>query len=305
MMLILLYISKSKGGPVGKSLVRAIAFAMALGAWSSATYAAGLGKLNVVSSLGQPFRAEIDLVSVKKDEAASLTVKLASPDAFKQADLPFTAYVSGLKLSVEKRPNGDAYIKVVSYQPLNEPFIDFLVELSWTSGRLVRAYTALVDPPTITDTEAAKPAPEVKAAPTAPEPKAEPAPVKPAPGAIEAAPTEAAPSASVPAAAVAPKPMAAGDIKVKRGDTLEKIAHAHKTADVSLDQMLVLLYRNNAEAFVGKNMNRLRSGQIITVPQGDQIAPVTQSEAVNVVKVQAADWRGYRDRVAAIERVAE
>ncbi len=295
MMLILLYISTSKGGPVGKSLVRAIALAMALGAWSAATYAAGLGKLNVVSSLGQPFRAEIDLVSVKKDEASSLAVKLASPDAFKQADLPFVAYVSGLKLSVEKRPNGDSYVKVVSYQPLNEPFIDFLVELSWTSGRLVRAYTALVDPPTITDTEAAKPAPEVKAAPAAPEPRAEPAPAKPAPGAVEAAP-----SASVPATGSTPKPITGGEVKVKRGDTLEKIAQTHKLADVSLDQMLVLLYRNNAEAFVGKNMNRLRAGRVLRLPDATEVAAVTAADAHKEVRVQAADWNAYRERLAAV-----
>ena len=300
MMLILLYISKSKGGPVGKSLVRAIAFAMALGAWSAATYAAGLGKLNVVSSLGQPFRAEVDLVSVKKDEASSLAVKLASPDAFKQADLPFTAYVSGLKLSVEKRPNGDSYVKVVSYQPLNEPFIDFLVELSWTSGRLVRAYTALLDPPTITETEAAKPAPEVKAAPSAPEPKAEPAPAKPAPGAIEAAPTAAAPSASVPATGSTPKPMTGDEVKVKRGDTLEKIAQTHKLADVSLDQMLVLLYRNNAAAFVGKNMNRLRAGRVLRLPDATELAALTPADAHKEVRVQAADWNAYRERLASV-----
>lgn len=301
MMLILLYISKSKGGPVGKSLVRAIAVAMALSAWSSATYAAGLGKLNVVSSLGQPFRAEIDLVSVKKDEGASLAVKLASPDAFKQADLPFTAYVSGLKLSVEKRANGDPYVKVSSYQPLNEPFIDFLVELSWTSGRLVRAYTALVDPPTITEAEAAKPAPEVKAAPAAPEPKAEPAPAKPMPGTVEASPgdvTAPAPAAS-PATEPTSKSAGGGEVKVKRGDTLEKIAQAHKTADVSLDQMLVLLYRNNADAFVGKNMNRLRAGKILRLPDAAEIAALSPADARKEVRVQSADWNAYRERLAA------
>ena len=298
MMLILLYISKSKGGPVGKSLVRAIAFAMALGAWSSATYAAGLGKLNVVSSLGQSFRAEIDLVLVKKEEASSLAVKLASPDAFKQADLPFTAYVSGLKLSVEKRPNGDPYVKVSSYQPLNEPFIDFLVELSWTSGRLVRAYTALVDPPTITDVEAAKPAPEVRAAPPAPEPKAEPAPAKPAAGAIEAAPAERAPAAA--SASTPPAKSATGaEVKVKRGDTLEKIGQAHKPADVSLEQMLVMLYRDNADAFVGKNMNRLRAGRILRLPDSAELASIAPADAHKEVRIQAADWNAYRDRLAA------
>lgn len=302
---------------MGKSLIRAAAAALLLSVLSFAAQAAGLGRLTVLSSLGQPFRGEIDLVSVKKEELASLTARIASPDAFRQADLPFTAYVSNLKLAVEKRPNGDLYVKVSAAQPLNEPFIDFLVELAWTSGRLVRSYTALVDPPAVGDEKsdtaqaepaAAAPAPAAEPASKAAEPATE---VKAsAPPAVEAAPLPAEPKsepAPAPAEAAAPAPAPAkaaasegiSDYKVKRGDTLAKIARANRPADVSLEQMLVLLYRDNPDAFDGKNMNRLRAGRVLRLPDATEVGSVSADEARKEVKVQAANWNAYREKLAA------
>lgn len=319
---------------MGKSLIRSAAAVSVLLMASALSHAAGLGKLTVVSTLGQPFRAEIDLVSVKKEELSSLAAKLASPDAFKQADLPYTSYVSNMKLALEKRPNGDPYIRVTSFQPLNEPFVDFLVELSWQSGRLVRAYTALVDPPVVSDAQEGK-APEVKAAPveSAPVAAAAPAPAEPnmvaetpkpveQPSAASVNPpvvTEPAPAAAeMPAAAPAmesatpapaPQPTekprapeaAIGpiDVMVKRGDTLAKIARAAKPEDVTLEQMLVLLYRNNPEAFAGKNMNRLKAGKVLRLPEQSQYESVSSGEAKKVVRIQAANWRAYREKLAA------
>ena len=178
---------------MGKSVIRAAAAALVLSVAFNSADAAGLGRLTVLSSLGQPFRGEVDLVAVKKDELASLTARIASPDAFRQADLPFTAYISNLKLTIEKRPNGDPYVRVTAAQPLNEPFIDFLVEVNWTSGRLVRAYTALLDPPAVTETAAE--APPVVAAATVEPPVAQPAakiepPAEPQPKSVPA-PVEA------------------------------------------------------------------------------------------------------------------
>ena len=330
---------------MGKSLIRVVATVAALLMCSASAYAAGLGKLTVISTLGQPFRGEIDLVSIKKDELASLTVRMASPDAFKQADLPYTAYVSNLKLSIEKRANGDSYVKVSSYQPLNEPFIDFLVELGWTSGRLVRAYTALVDPPIVTDAEASK-APEVKPLPPPAEAKAEAAPAQPAPPPAPPAPpaevqppvAEAAPAPApepepVPQAAepAPPEPAAAqrdegikvpepavqtgvtkaapagpraastgSEVTVKRGDTLSKIAKANLTEGLALEQMLVLLYRENPDEFAGKNMNRLKVGSVLRLPDESSVVDMSPQDARKEVRVQAANWNAYREKLAAV-----
>ena len=84
---------------------------------------------------------------------------------------------------------------------------------------------------------------------------------------------------------------------VKRGETLAKIAASVKPEAVTLEQMLVNLYRSNPDAFDG-NMNRLKTGKILRVPEQEQIASTGQSEAVKEIRVQAADWNAYRQKLA-------
>src|SRR6266849_1690900 len=103
----------------------------------SNAHAAGLGKLTVLSSLGQPLRAEIELNSVSKDDAGALVAKLASADAFRQANIELNSMLMSLRFAIEQR-GGQQLIRVTSVQPINEPFIDMLLELAWTNGRLVR-----------------------------------------------------------------------------------------------------------------------------------------------------------------------
>lgn len=305
-------------------MIRAAAAALTLLTVTPGAYAAGLGRLTVLSELGQPFRGEVDLVSLKKDEIASLVARMGSPDAFRQADLPYTAYVSNLKVSVEKRPNGDPYVRISAPQPLNEPFIDFLVELSWTSGRLVRAYTALVDPPVVKDETETASAPEVKTAPPPLDMQVQPAPeasaAAPAPtestgrkqkSAAKAAKNGARTAASTPAepaaeAMASPGTQGGGEYgPVKRGQTLAQIARETRPADATLEQMLVLLYRNNPGAFEGKNMNRLRTGQVLRLPTPSEIAALPPAEALQEFRVQSSDWKAYRSRLADAASVGE
>lgn len=109
--------------------------------------AAGLGPLTVLSSLGQPLHAEIDLLSVQKEDLASLSVRLASPDAYQKAGLRYTGTVTGVALHIDKRPNGQPYIKIISTRPANEFVVSVLVDFSWASGRLMRGYDVPLDPP--------------------------------------------------------------------------------------------------------------------------------------------------------------
>ncbi|HMN83134.1 MAG TPA: fimbrial protein FimV, partial [Burkholderiaceae bacterium] len=109
--------------------------------------AAGLGRLTVQSALGQPLRAEVEITSLSREEAQSLAVKLASPDAFKQAGLEYSPTLSQLRFAIDRRPDGRALVRISSAQPLNEPFVDLLVELNWATGKFVREYTFLLDPP--------------------------------------------------------------------------------------------------------------------------------------------------------------
>lgn len=255
--------------------------------------AAGVGRLSVLSALGQPLNAEIDLVSVEKDELATLSARLASPDAYKQANLQYGPALVGLRLSIEKRPGGQPYIKVTSTRPVNEPFIDLMVEINWASGRITREYTALIDPPGYAPAPAPVAVPETR-----------PAPVPQAPAAA-AVPTPArAPAARRPAVTA---PTAASGKEygpVKRGETLFNIAGDVKPEGVTLEQTLVGLYRSNPDAFEN-NMNRMKSGKILRVPEKDELSAVPQREAMKEYRAQVSDWNAYRGKLADAAGMAE
>lgn len=246
-------------------------------------HAAGLGGLSVQSGLGQPLIAEIDLVAARGDD---LNVRLASPDAYRQANLQYNSGVTGLKLSIEKRSNGQSYIKVTGNRPINEPFVDLLVELTWSGGKLSREYTALLDPPGYGQQAAVA---AVPVTPAAPESRPITAPAVPA---AALAPSSAAPS-------MAPaSPTAQEYGPIARGETLGKIAASLKPEGVSLEQMLVGLYRNNPDAFIRNNLNLVKSGKILRVPDAQELAAVSQGEARKEYQTHVSDWRAYSGRVA-------
>ena len=245
--------------------------------------ALGLGKLTVNSALGQPLSAQIELTSAAKEELDSLAARVAAPSLYSQNNLNYPGALSRARVSVERGANGEPYLKITTQQPVSEPYLDLLIEINWASGRVVRDYTFLLDPPGST----------MIAAPVEP--------VAPLRTGV-APPQRTAPSAAAPASA----PRATGEgYTVKRGDTLSKIANENLPSTATLDQMLVALFKNNADAFDGKNMNRLRAGAIITIPSADDVGTTAAPEATKVVRVQSADWRAYRDRVAAAAPAAE
>jgi pilus assembly protein FimV len=278
-----------------KTLTSAVASAVLMAATANA---AGLGKLTVLSALGQPLRAEIELTAVSADEASALVAKLAPVEAFRSANIDFNPALLSLRFEVEQR-NGRQLIKVTSGQTINEPFVDMLLELSWTGGRMVREYTFLLDPPDLRATQAPQVTAPVDLGNRAAPPAAAPAPAPAANVAPNAAPGVApTPAPARPAAAAAPK-AAASEYTVKQGDNLTRIANQVKPVDVSLDLMLVALYRANPEAFSGKNMNRLKSGQILAVPDAADIRAVGgEGEARGVVVAHAADFNAYRAKLA-------
>ena len=257
--------------------------------------AAGFGKLTILSSLGQPLRAEIELVAVQSEELATLSARLAAPEAFRAANIQYNPALAGARVTLEKRADGQPFVRIVSSRALNEPFIDLLVEVSWAQGRLVREYTALIDPPGFGPADAAV-TPSVAPPPVVGESVAPPS--EPAAG---SEPSRAIASGTATAATAAPTRttrLAAGrTYAVKRGDTLAKIAAQTKPQEVTLEQMLVSLYRNNPDAFSG-NMNQLKSGKILRVPQPEQIAETTPGDALKEIHVQAANWNAYRQRLA-------
>lgn len=294
-----------------------------LAAGASTAWAAGLGRLTVQSALGQPLRAEVEITSLSRDEAASLSAKLAPQDAFRQAGMEFNPALSSLRFVVERGDDGRSFVRISSTQPINEPFVDLLVELNWTNGRLVREYTFLLDPPELRvagrnvvdggNTQSAvvpaATAPAAQSAQTAPVPApvASSAPAVPAPA--PAAQTQPAPAAASPAQPTAParaQPEAAAKaagaaggapILVKRGDTLAAIARGVKPGGVSLDQAMIAFYQANPSAFFG-GVNRLLAGATLAVPDAQTMASVDAAKASEQVRAHTRDFAAYRARLA-------
>jgi len=275
-------------------------------------FAAGLGKLTVTSTLGQPFRGEIDLLAVDKKDLGSIRARFASFEAFKEAKIERSPVLSVMRFSVEQKKNGDPYLKITSSKPVDEPFLDMLIELDWPAGRLVREYTILLDPPGYGAQQAEiapVAAPVVKPASAVP---AQAAAVSAQPADTQTGAIKPEIRASIPQdkellakekakAEVAGEGKPAGEAygPVRKGENLAGIASALKPEGVSLEQMLVALFQSNKQAFSGNNMNRLKAGQILRVPEAGQVEELKTNEAAKQVKAHSADWHAYRQKLAA------
>ena len=281
-----------------------LALAAALLVAGSGAQALGLGKLSVQSALGETMRAEIDITSLTPEEASSLKVRVAPPEAYRSSGVEYNPVLTSAQVQIVRNGNRTV-LRVSSDRSVQEPFVDVILELTWSSGRLVREYTLLFDPPTL-----AKPAPAVTASPSmaaapgaAASSEAVPAP---APAVTTALPRNAAPApvaaarpaASAPAAPVRPAVAAGSDYEVRPGDSLSKVAARTQVSGISLDQMLVGLFRNNPDAFIDGNMNRLKAGSVLQVPGSEALAAVSPSEARQIILAQSADFSAYRQRLA-------
>ncbi len=248
-----------------KKSLKATLIAGAIATLPFGSHAAGLGAINVLSGLGQPLRAEIEL-SATQQELQTLSARIASVEAFRRANVTYSPVMSAVQVSVETRGNRSV-VRLISDRPVDEPFLEVLVELSWATGRMLREYTFLLDP-----IEAVRPTAAV---------------VQPPSAAPAAAPT------------VAARPAApAGDYRVQRGDTLRGIANRHRPEGVTLEQMLIALLRENPAAFDDGNINRLRAGAILSIPDRNSALVLDPAQARREVVAQAADFEAYRSRLA-------
>lgn len=264
------------------------------------TWGFGLGKLAVQSSLGEALRAEIDVTSMTPEEAANLEIRVASPEAYRNAGVDYNSILPNTRAVLQRRPNGRSLVRLTSDRAVQEPFVDVILEITWASGKLVREYTLLFDPPTFARAPApSAPVPAAQAPVTAPIIAAAPpvrTEVAPPPRAAERRP--APPSATT--AVAAPQGALGGvdEYRVRGGDSLSRIASRTARPGVSLDQMLVALYRSNPQAFIDNNMNRLKSGVVLAVPSAEAAKGIDTSEARRVIQAQSADFGAYRQRFA-------
>jgi pilus assembly protein FimV len=280
-------------------------------------YALALGRITALSSLGEPLVAGIEVPEINAEEASSLKATLASPDAFKAAGMEYNPALANAQITLNKRANGSSYLLIRSDKVVTDPFLNLVVNANWSTGRIVRNYTLLLDPPAPKQSEAVT-AP-IAALPTpAPAPSPVPAPAvvtapTPAPAVVSApvtTPTPAPAVATRPAPAPAPvaMPKAAPQkasstntgeqVKVAVGDTAGKIASNNLPANVSLDQMLVALLRGNPQAFIGNNINRLKAGTVLDLPTEAEAAAISAGEARQNLVAQSKDFNNFRRKLA-------
>jgi pilus assembly protein FimV len=297
-----------------------ILVALALG-YPQGAPALALGDLKVRSSLNEPFNAEIDLLSVRGDDLADLRAKLASPEEFLRAGVERPYVLSRLRFKVEERPGGKAVLKISTRQPVKEPFLNFLLEMNWPQGRVVREYTALLDPPVYAAAATARvQGPVVRATPEPLPPALEmpvaegagrPEPAKvvevqPPPAAVAGEPKAASEGAK--AAPPAPQPKSGGAESygpTRSGDTLWSIANrVRPDASVSTQQMMVALLQANPDAFAMGNVNALKSGYVLRVPDRGSLDAVTHAQALADLRRQQTAWEDYRQGAARTARPA-
>ncbi len=244
---------------------------------SSALQAAALGEVTVHSALGQKLDADIEIVALTQAEFETLAVRPASQEAFAEANLDMTPAVRSLRFEIQRKGQRTV-VHLTSEQAVNDPYITILFELESDGNRMIRQYALLLDPPAVE--ESALAVTDVQTA----------------------TPKPAEASATVPATAPAGKSAAAIPAEthtVKRGETLAKIAAPLRAAaNAQLEQVLVALQSANPDAFVGKNMNRIKTGTVLKLPDADAITAMDADAARKMVQTQTADFDRYRNNLA-------
>lgn len=291
----------------------------------------GLGEIEVNSALNQKLSADIELLSTTPEDSENIIVRLASRKDFTRAGLDRPYALNDLRFKAEII-NGVPHIKVSSGSPIREPFLNFLVEVDWPNGHLLREYTVLLDPPVFMTQAASAPVQQARfdsrpnarpnasgtiyATPTA-------APVVRAPVVVQ--PVASQPAVRQPVRAVKqtqvqaappvirqpvqqqviqqqveavwnpPAAPVASEYRIKKGDTAWRLAEAMRPdQSVSMEQMMVAMLQHNPDSFIDGNINGLRRGYVLRVPDYEQITSVSKDSAKALVRNQAALWRQYQ-----------
>lgn len=294
--------------------MRKLALAMAVAMAASRANALGLGDIELHSALNEPLNAEVHLLSEQPGELNNAVVRLATSEEFAQAGIERPGALSDIKFTIERHDDGTAVVKITSTQPIHEPFLDFIMQLNWQSGRLLREYTLLLDPPVFGEEKSAPvsapvtaPSPEVAAPPAAEgvPPVAESVPTTaegvPPPAVPQQAPQGIAAPGETPSANVVQKAGTNGGQNygpTRRDETLWSIASGLRPDDsVSVYQMMMALLKANPHAFYGNNVNTLKAGYVLRVPEKSVVAAVNEQEAVREAARQYERWQQAKRRV--------
>lgn len=285
-----------------RALIAGMSLCSALLAVSPDAFALSLGKITTKSFMGERLNVEIDIPDISAAEAASLQANVGGLDTFQAAGIEYNPSLAGASITLEKRPDGRQYFKVSSVAPINDPFINLVIVANWASGRIVRDYSILLDPPEALKTNATVvTAPSIAnnvQANNTPTPTTTSTPDNNSKSANTKNTNTAVAKTEKQEKSSNNELEAGSQIKVERGQTAGKIAAAAKDANISLDQMLVALLRANPKAFINNNVNLIKSGAIITLPTAEEAAKVAAGEAKRTVVSQSKDFYEYSRKLA-------
>ncbi len=239
----------------------------------SAVWALSVEDYTLNSYLSQPLDLEIKLSELQGLSKDDIRIRLAAPEEFEAAGIEYDVLHNSLEFDVDVAGDGTGTVRVTSKQPLNEPFISFLVEYKWPSGRLMREYNLLLDPPSY---------------------RAESTAAERATPARDSAPkqTAAAPTQQRQTPSSTRQGEGGAEHRVSSNETLWDIAARHRSdSSVSVQQMMVAIQELNPDAFINGNINLVREGAILRLPSESQVRNITTREAMSEVAAQNRQWQ--------------
>lgn len=251
---------------------------MASLALSSKVSALGLGEITLNSALNEPLDAQIRLLQVRELTEDEILVGLASNADFDRVGVDKSFFLTGMKFSVDLTTPDGPIVKITTNSPVREPFLNFLVESQWPSGRILREYTLLMDLPTFSA--------------QAPSAVQAPAPAAAQPSAVTSSPVTQTPAVRTRPVAPQQKSYAGESYgPVSANDTLWDIAlKVRPSSEYSAQQTMIAIQRLNPDAFINDNINLLRRGQVLRIPDGAQIRELNFTQAVSEVAFQNDQW---------------
>ncbi|WP_281645431.1 FimV/HubP family polar landmark protein [Parendozoicomonas sp. Alg238-R29] len=260
---------------------------------ASAAYGLGLGDIRLNSALNQPLDAEIELVQVRELTQGEVLPSMATREDFERAGVERPYFLSELRFRTIKREDGTAYVRVTSRKPVVEPYLNFLMEVHWPDGRLLREYTLLLDPPSFSnEVVAASSTPKAINVPK-PAPAPPPAPVKPFKRPVVTAPVSRNSAPTSPN-----RGRSSETYRVKQGDTLWEVAlRTRPGRDVTPVRMMAALQSENPSAFINGNINLLKQGSLLSIPDRAAIDALDGVAANRTVAEQNRQWQQSSGRV--------
>ncbi len=276
-----------------RTSVLSLAVALAVAGVGSNAYALGFGKIHVKSALGQPLDAEVELTEA---QAANLKAGMASAQVYQDKGLDYNPTVKSVRSSLRRGANGRMVLHLSSDRPINDPFLDVVLQANDGSSNVIRDFSILLDPPVKAKAPVTIVAPVTSGKANASQANRIVLPQQD--GAMQDTAGETAEKRTTTRAKKRTGQVRSGSVRVHSGETAGRIAMAYRPAHVSLDQMLLALLKANSHAFINGNVNHLKAGVVLKMPTAQQARETSAAEARTIIVAQSEDFRAYRHQLA-------